>query len=147
MIWGNVEDKFQEHFFEALKQRGIENYDRAIKALQECVRLDDSHPIVYFELGKNYIQLKNFGAAEDALKKAVSKDPDNEWYLDELYGVYYQLNDYDKALRTVKQLVRFHPDYKEDLASLYFRNKRYKMALKVLDELDTEYCFPSPGII
>ena len=26
---GNVEDKFQESFFEALKQAGIENYDRA----------------------------------------------------------------------------------------------------------------------
>ncbi len=26
---GNVEDEFQEYFFEALKQKGIENYDRA----------------------------------------------------------------------------------------------------------------------
>ena len=135
---GNVEDKFQEYFFEALKQKGIENYDRAITALLQCIKLDDSEAVVYFELGKNYIQLKNFGAAEDALKKAISKEPENEWYLDELYGVYYQLNDFDKALKTVKQLVKFHPDYKEDLASLYFRNKKYKQALKILDELDKE---------
>ena len=81
---------------------------------------------------------KNFGAAEDVLKKAISIEPENEWYLDELYGVYYQINDFDKALKTVKQLVKFHPDYKEDLASLYFRNKRYKLALKVLDNLDQE---------
>jgi tetratricopeptide (TPR) repeat protein len=135
---GNIEDKYQEYFFEALKQKGIENYDRAIKALLECVKLDDSEAVVYFELGKNYVQLKNFGAAEDVLKKAIAKEPENEWYLDELYGVYYQLNDYDKALKTVKQLVKFHPDYKEDLASLYFRNKKYKLALKVLDELDSE---------
>ena len=135
---GNVEDRYQELFFEALKQKGIENYDRAIKALLQCVQLDNSEAAVYFELGKNYVQLKNFGAAENALKKAIAKEPDNEWYLDELYGVYYQLNDYDKALKTVKQLVKFHPDYKEDLASLYFRNKKYKLALKVLDELDAE---------
>lgn len=136
---GNVEDKFQEYFYEALKQKGIENYDRSIKALQKCIELDNSHAVIYFELGKNYIQLKNFGAAEDALKKAIAKAPDNEWYLDELYGVYYQLNDYDKALKTVKQLVKFHPDYKEDLASLYIRNKKYKAALKILDELDKAY--------
>ncbi len=136
---GNVEDKFQEHFFEALKQKGIENYDRSIKALMKCIELDDSKSVLYFELGKNYVQLKNFGAAEDALKKAISKAPDNEWYLDELYGVYYQTNDFDKALKTVKQLVKFHPDYKEDLAALYLRNKKYKAALKVLDELDTNY--------
>ncbi len=135
---GNVEDRYQELFFEALKQKGIENYDRAIKALLQCVELDNSEAAIYFELGKNYVQLKNFGAAENALKKAIAKEPDNEWYLDELYGVYYQLNDYDKALKTVKQLVKFHPDYKEDLASLYFRNNKYKLALRVLDELDAE---------
>jgi len=49
------------------------------------------------------------------------------------------MNDFDKALKTVKQLVKFHPDYKEDLASLYFRNKKYKVALKVLDELDSDF--------
>ena len=126
---GNVEDKFQEYFFEALKHKGIENYDRSIKALLKCIELDDSKPVVHFELGKNYIRLKNFGAAETALKKAISAAPQNEWYLDELYGVYYQLNDYDKALKTVKQLVKFHPDYKEDLAALYIRNKKYKLKL------------------
>ena len=30
---GNVSDDYQEHFFEALKQKGIENYKRAIVAL------------------------------------------------------------------------------------------------------------------
>ena len=135
---GNIEDKYQEYFFEALKQKGIENYDRSIKALLKCIDLDDSESVLYFELGKNYVQLKNFGAAEDALKKAISKDSENEWYLDELYGVYYELNEFDKALKIVKQLVKFHPDYKEDLASLYFRNKKYKAALKVLDEMDKE---------
>ncbi len=136
---GNIDDKYQEYFFEALKQKGIENYDRSINALLKCIELDDSESVVYYELGKNYVQLKNFGAAADALKKAISKEPENEWYLDELYGVYYELNDFDKALKTVKQLVKFHPDYKEDLASLYFRNKKYKAALKVLDGLDKEF--------
>jgi tetratricopeptide (TPR) repeat protein len=135
---GNVEDMFQEYFFEALKQKGIENYDRAIKALLKAIELDDSKAVIYFELGKNYVKLKNFGAAEEALKKAISKQPENEWFLDELYGVYYQINDYDKALKTVKQLVKFHPDYKEDLVSLYIRNKKYKAALRVLDELDSQ---------
>jgi tetratricopeptide (TPR) repeat protein len=136
---GNVEDKFQETFYEALKQKGIENYDRSIKALLQCIELDNSKAVIYYELGKNYVKLKNFGAAEDALKKAISKEPSNEWYLDELYGVYYELDDYDKALKTVKQLVKFHPDYKEDLAALYLRNKKFKAALKILDELDKEF--------
>ncbi|NND53274.1 MAG: tetratricopeptide repeat protein [Flavobacteriaceae bacterium] len=136
---GNIEDKYQEYFFEALKQKGIENYDRSVQALLKCLRLDDTQSVVYYELGKNYVKLKNFGAAENVLKKAISMDQDNEWYLDELYGVYVELNDFDKALKTVKQLVKYHPDYKEDLANLYFRNKRFKAALKILDELDSQF--------
>ena len=136
---GDVEDKFQEFFYEALKQKGIENYDRSVEALLKCIELDNSVPVLYYELGKNYTKLKNFAAAEDALKKAVSKEPDNEWFLDELYGFYTLRNDYDKALKTVKQLVKYHPDYKEDLASLYLRTKKYDDALKLLDELDSEF--------
>ncbi|WP_274474802.1 tetratricopeptide repeat protein [Mangrovimonas aestuarii] len=135
---GNVSDAFQEHFFEALKQKGIENYDRAVSELLKCLEIDDSESVVYYELGKNYNQLKNFGAAEDALKKAVRKEPDNEWYLDELYDVYAQQDDYDKAIKTVKQLVKYHPDYKEDLAALYVKTERYNDALEILDELDED---------
>lgn len=136
---GNVEDEFQEHFFEALKQKGIENYDRAVEALQKCLNLDSKKPVIYFELGKNYNKLKNFGAAEDNLKKAISMQPDNVWFLDELYDVYFQQDDIKNALKTIKQLVKYHPDYKEDLATLYVREEKYKLALDLLDELDAEF--------
>ena len=135
---GNVEDEFQEYFFEALKQKGIENYDRAVEALYKCLNLDSKKPVIYFELGKNFNKLKNFGAAEEHLKKAISMQPDNEWFLDELYDVYYQQDDIDNAITTIKQLVKYHPDYKEDLAALYVREKKYKQALELLDELDQE---------
>ena len=136
---GNVEDTFQEYFFEALKQKGIENYQKSADALLKCIEINDSDPVLYYELGKNYMQLKNFGAAEDAFKEAVSKAPRNEWYLDELYGVYIQQNDMNKALKTVKQLVEYHPDYKQDLASLYIQLEKYKDALKILDEMDSKF--------
>lgn len=136
---GNVDDEFQELFYEALKQKGVENYDRSVEALLKCIEIDNSVPVLYFELGKNYNKLKNFGEAEDALKKAIKLQPDNEWFLDELYGFYAAQNDYDKAIKAVKQLVKYHPDYKEDLASLYVRTKKYNDALKILDELDAEF--------
>ena len=136
---GNNEDEFQELFYEALKQKGIENHDRAVEAFQKCIAIDNSVPVLYFELGKSYNKLKNFTAAEDALKKAVDKDPGNEWFLDELYGFYASQNEYELAIKTIKQLVEFHPDYKEDLASLYVRTKNYDEALNILNALDLEY--------
>ena len=136
---GNFEDNFQNHFFEALKHKGVENYERSIKELKICLQITKEEAVVYYELGKNYVLLKNYGEAEEVLKQAIALDDDNEWYLDELYGVYDAINDYDKALKTVKQLVRFHPDYKEDLARLYVSHTKYRSALKVLDEIDEEY--------
>ncbi|MCB0425818.1 MAG: tetratricopeptide repeat protein [Mangrovimonas sp.] len=135
---GNNEDEFQEYFFEALKQSGIENYDKAVTALQKCVQLDNTKPVIYFELGKNYNQLKNFGAAEDALKKAVDMEPSNEWFLDELCQAYLQQGDTKKAIKTIEQLVEYHPKYSNDLAALYVDAKEYKDALKLLDKLDEE---------
>ncbi|MGB3605663.1 MAG: tetratricopeptide repeat protein [Psychroserpens sp.] len=135
---GDVDDKYQEFFFEALKQKGIENYQKSANALLQCIEINDEDPVLYFELGKNYKALKNFGAAEEALKEAVSKSPENEWFLDELYDVYIQQDDMNKALKTVRQLVKFHPDYKQDLASLYIRLEKYRDALKLLDEMDEQ---------
>ncbi len=136
---GVNEDKFQEFFFEALKQKGIENYDRSIEALLKCIDIDNSVAVLYFELGKNYNKLKNYDEAEKALNKAVNLSPENRWFIDELYSFYASQNNLDKAIETVKQLVNHHPDYQEDLASLYIKTKKYDEALQILDELDAKY--------
>ncbi|NER19006.1 tetratricopeptide repeat protein [Spongiivirga citrea] len=133
---GDVTDEFQEHFFEALKQRGIENYEKALVALLKCQRIDDTKAIVNFEIGKNNLLLKKFDAAEVSLKKALEKSPNNEWYLESLYEVYYQTQNLDLAITTVKKLIAHHPIYKEDLLTLYMRTRQFKNAIAVLDDLD-----------
>lgn len=135
---GEVNDNYQEYFFEALKQKGIENYERAIDVLQECLKIDDSKPVIYFELGKNYNQLKQWQLAENNLKKAIEMQPDNEWFLDELYDVYYRQDDIENAIITVKQLAKYHPDYKQDLATLYIRQEKFDEALQLLEEIDRQ---------
>ena len=60
---GDNADEFQELFYEALKQKGIENYDRSAEAFLKCIALDDAVPVLYFELGKNYNKLNNFSDA------------------------------------------------------------------------------------
>ncbi len=136
---GNVEDAFQENFFEALKQEGIENYERAIEALKKCVALNTTEPAIYFQLGKNYTQIKHYEEAKTNLKKAVTINPNNEWYLKALYDVYALQNDYQNAISTIKKLIPFHHDYKENLATLYLKTNQPEKALQLIDELDEEY--------
>ena len=133
---GNVTDEFQEYFFEALKQKGIENYEKAITALEECLKLDAEKSVVYFELGKNYRELEQFDKAIENFKKANQLEPKKEAVLVYLFQTYGMTKDYPGAITTVKQLIPFDEAYKEDLANLYLLNQDYDKALSLLDELD-----------
>ena len=135
---GNVSDAFQEAFYEALKHKGIENYERAIESLDKSIALDDSHPILYFEKGKNYMALKKYEQAESNFLKTLELKPNQKPVMALLYELYYRTRDYEQAEEVVKQLISFDVNYKEDLARVYKATKRYTEALTLLDELDVE---------
>ncbi len=136
---GNVSDEFQENFFEALKQKAITNYDKAIEALEKCIAIDPKPDFLYLELGKNYLELKRFQSAEDNFVKVLDGKPNNRFILELMFEVYFQQRKYQESIGVVEKLVAFNPMFKEQLANLYFLEKRYEEALIVLDELDDEF--------
>ncbi|WP_231896355.1 tetratricopeptide repeat protein [Gramella sp. MAR_2010_147] len=135
---GNVSDEFQELFFEALKQKGIENYEKAIIALEKCLKLDTEKSVVYFELGKNYQELEQFDNAISNFKKASELEPQKESILVYLFQTYGMNEDFEGAIATLKKLIPIDESYKEDLANVYLLNENYDEALNLLDELDTK---------
>lgn len=135
---GNVSDDFQDYFFEALKQKGIENYEKAVIALEKCLDLNVEKAVVYFELGRNYRELEQFDKSIENLKKAHELAPKEESILVYLFQTYGSSEDFEGAIATVKELIPIDEGYKEDLANLYFLNEDYDKALKLLDELDTD---------
>ncbi|PQB05515.1 tetratricopeptide repeat protein [Aureitalea marina] len=140
---GDVTDAFQTNFFEALKQKGIENYELALNALQRAQNEAQDEPdqlaVVYFERGKNYAALKRYDEAEVTYKQVLEIKVEQLDVMEALYDVYYQQKDYDKAVPLVRQLIRYDEDYKEDLANLLVRTKEYPQALELLDELDLKW--------
>ncbi|MDT0675332.1 tetratricopeptide repeat protein [Autumnicola musiva] len=133
---GNVTDEFQEYFFEALKQKGIENYEKAITALEECERLQPQNPVIFFEMAKNYKALENFNLAEENFRKALELAPQKEAILAGLYDTYMLGKNYEEAVLVVKELIPLENSYNEDLANLYMLSGRYDEALQLIDELD-----------
>ncbi|UOB16021.1 tetratricopeptide repeat protein [Abyssalbus ytuae] len=133
-----VEDEFQQNFYEALKNKAIENYDKAVDFLLECKHLDPENEVVDFELGKNYILLKKYMDAENHLINAVKKEPDNIWYLDALFNVYKSQKNETKAIEVAQKLSEKDSKYKIRLVNLYVKISEYKKAISVLDELDKE---------
>ncbi len=139
---GDVTDLFQEHFFEALKQKGIENYELALNALEKAekaAKTDENKGVVYFEMGKNYAALKVFDAAEENYKKVSDILGDRLDVMEHLYDLYYQEKDYDKAIPLVEKLIPFNEDYKEDYVNLLALTKQYEQAIVQLDELDRDW--------
>lgn len=140
---GNVTDAFQENFFEALKQKGIENYELALEALKRAHKASGDDPaqeaVINYEIAKNLTLLKRFDDADQSFQKVLATTGDRMDVLESLYDLYYQQRNYEAAIPLVQKLIKKDDDYKEDLANLYHRTKRYKQALELLDELDENW--------
>jgi len=131
-----AENKFEDSFYESLKQKGIENYDKAVDALEKCLNLQPNNAIVLFELGKNHLSQKKYKEAYDYFEKATKIDPKNRWYWVGMYDVCYETHDYNQAIVIVNKLVEFKDDYKEDLTSLYMNTQQFDKALALINELN-----------
>jgi tetratricopeptide (TPR) repeat protein len=130
---------FEDNFYEAIKQKGIENYDKAIEALRKCEEANPEDPIVYFELGKNYLAQKKYKEAYDNFEKVTKMDPKNRWAWVGIYDVCYEQRDYNKAIPIVEKLVEFKEEYKEDLTSLYMNTQQFDKALELINELNDKF--------
>lgn len=131
-----IDDGFQDHFYEALKQKSIENYDKAIQSLERCKEIQPENAAVYFELGKNYLAQKKYKDAYDNFEKVTQMDPQNRWAWVGMYDVCYDTHDYNQAIVIVQKLVEFKAEYKEDLTSLYMNTQQFDKALELINELN-----------
>ena len=132
-------DEYQDSFYESLKQKGIENYDKAIVSLEKCIKLKPNDAVAYFELGKNYLALKEFRNAQDAFEKATQLDPKNKWYWLGIYDVSYETKNYPLAIETIQKIIVFDEEYKDDLISLYMITNQYDKALLTITEMNDKF--------
>ncbi len=130
------DDKFQDYFYESLKQKGIENYDKAIIELENCLRLKPNDAAVFSEMGKNYFGLKKYEQSYLSFEKAAQIDPKNKWYWAGMYEVNYKTKNYSQAIITVSKLVELDSKYKEDLMELYMNTQQFDKALVLINELN-----------
>ena len=129
-------DEFQDLFYEALLQKGIENYDKATVALDKCLQLQPNNASVFSELGRNYLAQKDYKNAYASFEKAKEIDPGNKWFWVGMYDVCYETKNWVQAIIIVDKLVEFKKEYKEELVSLYMNTKQFDRALELINELN-----------
>lgn len=128
--------KFQNYFYESLKQKGIENYDKAVVSLEQCLKIEPQNATIYFELGKNYLALKQYKNAYSSFEQAAKIDPSNKWFFVGMYDVDYATQNFDNAIINITTLIKFDPKFKEDLTSLYMNTRQFDKALALINELN-----------
>jgi tetratricopeptide (TPR) repeat protein len=131
-----VSNDFENNFYESLKQKGIENYDKAIESLDKCLTLEPNNPVILFELGKNYLALRKYPTAYSYFEKVTKIDPNNRWAWVGMYDVCYETKDFNKAIPIVEKLIEFKDTYKEDLVSLYMNTQQFDKALELINHLN-----------
>ena len=136
---GNNTDEFQEVFFKAIAQRAVENPQKAIEELERCLKIEPNNTAVFYEMAKNYIDLKAYEKAEEYLQKTL-QDPsykDDTNIHKQLFYVFSMQKSYNKAIADAELISKTDPIYYQELANLYLIRKEYKLALNALDKYDT----------
>ena len=137
------QEQFQDQFYEGLKQKGIENYNKAITAFTQCAELFPERAVVFYELGDLFLKTKSYNRSESYLQKAIELDPKQFWYKEKLYQLYVNSKDYNKAIEALKPLLHKDRDYEKDLINLYTETGRYEEALVQIEYLDKRYGYNS----
>ena len=126
-------DEFQNAFFEALKQKSIQNYDRAIHLLLECKQLNVATSVLDHELAKMYLLDKKYIDAQQYAIAALAQKPENYWYLDTLLQ---SLAAQSNTLDAIKESIPYgNGTLQKNLAELYFKNKEYEEASKIIQKM------------
>ena len=129
-------DQFQDFFYESLLQKGIENYDKAIVALDKAMKIKPNDATVYNELGRNYLALKEYKNAYNSFENAAKIEPKNRWFWIGMYDVTYETKNFNQGIIVINKLIEFDPKYKEDLTSLNMATNQFEKALVLIQELE-----------
>ncbi|MDI9308782.1 MAG: hypothetical protein QM535_01105 [Limnohabitans sp.] len=127
---------FEEWFYDSLKEKAIENYDKAIINLEKCLEKQPQSAIINHELGKNYFLWKQYTTAEKYFISATQIDAKNKWYWIDLYEVYYQTKNFPKGIEILQKVIPLDKNYRDDLLSLYMYTRQFEKALVLLNELE-----------
>ncbi len=127
---------FQSAFFEALKQKAIGNYNKAIEALEFCKNLDSTNVSVLFELSKNFFWQKKYFESRQNLYKALKIAPQNIWLLQQAKNIAVAQQNYNEAIEIQKKIVAINPLKKTGLLNLYITDNKKTKALELINSIE-----------
>lgn len=130
---------FQRKFYEAQKEKALDNPEKAFALFQECIDIDPSVSAVYYEMGRIEKRRNNDQNAVLLFESAIKLESDNKWYLLEMAETKQSLGKYDDAVSFYSKAIDLDPKDREIYKKMA-RNQEYandfQGAVKTYDELE-----------
>lgn len=127
---------FEKFFMEAIQQKSIENYDKALVSLAECQQIFPKNVAMLFELAKNHFALKQYIEAHHYCDMALQKEPTNFWVLELSREIFIKEQNYSEAVKVQKKLYAQKPSEAETLLRLYYYKKDITSGKQLLLDID-----------
>ena len=102
-------EQFQQRFFEAQKEKALDNPEKAYALFAECLELDPDVGAVYYEMARIDLSEHRTLMAVEALEKALDLEPENRWYYLEMGAAKNANGDYAQAADQYKKAIELFP--------------------------------------
>ena len=131
-----VDKKFIHFYFQAEKNKLLEEYNEALIAYEKCISLIPKEPAPYYHIAKLYLYIfQDIDNAKDYINEAIAINPNNEWYYYELLSIYSIENNRTGKLDIYYKLIDFNSDnifYYLEAINLLIDLKKYSNAVKFI---------------
>ena len=132
--------KFDHNFFEALKQKHLENYEDALVLFEKCIKIDPNVAAPLYEVAKIYKNLNQNNQALEYSLKAYKLNEANETYAYLCARLLSKQKKYLQAKEIYKSLTKTNKKseiYFYELADIYILSSDFKGAVKTYNELES----------
>jgi tetratricopeptide (TPR) repeat protein len=134
-------DLFRDYFHQAIGEKMIGHYDRAIELFGECLKLEPNSSAVHFALSDLYELQGNKMKAIEFAKRAFDLDKMNKWYALRLADLYFGIGDYansatyyDLGIDDEEQNL----DLKFKYAEALIYSNQYQKAIDMMNVIEVE---------
>ena len=135
-----VENKFKEIFHEALLEKTIGHYDKAIPMFEQCLNLDPTSSAAHFALSDLYQRQQNFNKAMHHAEEAFKLDKSNKWYSMHLADLHYEIGNFSRCADLYALSIEDEKniDVKKRYSEVLIYAARHQQAIDILNEIEVE---------
>lgn len=127
---------FKQSFMEAIQQRAIENYQKALESLHACEKIYPQNVAMLYEKAKNYFSLEQYQEALQFCERISNIEPQNIWNQKLKKEIFIKLRNYPEALVIQKKLYEEDPHEVQNLLQIYYLLQDKENGLMILKEVD-----------